>query len=59
MTELPQPRLLTIAEYLDGEENSPVKHEYLGGTVHAMAGATNQHDPIAGNRGFPAARRAV
>jgi Uma2 family endonuclease len=49
MTALPQPCLLTIAEYLDGEENSAVKHEYLGGTVHAMAGATNQHNSVAGN----------
>jgi len=49
MTALPQPRLLTIAEYLVGEENSPVKHEYLGGTVHAMAGATNQHNTVAVN----------
>ena len=49
MTALKQPCLLTIAEYLDGEENSPVKHEYLGGTVHAMAGATNQHNIVAGN----------
>jgi Uma2 family endonuclease len=47
MTALKQPSLLTIAEYLDGEENSTVKHEYLGGTVHAMAGATNQHNAIA------------
>lgn len=39
MTALPQPCLLTIAEYLDGEAYSPVKHDYLGGTGHAMAGA--------------------
>jgi Uma2 family endonuclease len=47
MTSLPQPCFISIAEYLDGEEKSPVKHEYLGGTVHAMAGATNQHDAVA------------
>jgi Uma2 family endonuclease len=40
---------ITIAEYLAGEELSDVKHEYLGGTVHAMAGATNQHNAIAVN----------
>jgi Uma2 family endonuclease len=49
MTALPQPCLVTIAEYLAGEEYSPVKHEYLGGIVHAMAGATNQHNIVAGN----------
>jgi Uma2 family endonuclease len=40
---------LTIAEYLAGEELSDVKHEYLGGTIHAMAGASNQHNAIAVN----------
>lgn len=49
MTALHQPRALTIAEYLAGEEGSDVKHEYLGGTVHAMAGASNQHNAIAVN----------
>jgi Uma2 family endonuclease len=49
MTALKQPSLLTIAEYLEGEELGTVKHEYLGGTVHAMAGATNQHNIVAGN----------
>ena len=47
MTELPQPCFISIAEYLEGEENSPVKHEYFGGIVHAMAGATNQHNAVA------------
>jgi Uma2 family endonuclease len=49
MTALKQPCFLSIAEYLDGEESSPVKHEYLGGTMHAMAGATNQHNILAVN----------
>ncbi len=39
MTALKQPSSITIAEYLAGEELSDVKHEYLGGAVHAMAGA--------------------
>lgn len=38
-----------MSEYLAGEEISDTKHEYLGGTVHAMAGATLQHNGIAGN----------
>lgn len=36
-------------KYLAGEDGSPVKHEYLGGTVHLMAGATNRHHTIALN----------
>lgn len=40
---------MSIDDYLDGEEVSEVKHEYLDGTVHAMAGATNQHNTIALN----------
>jgi Uma2 family endonuclease len=47
MTALKQPGIITVAEYLAGEVISSVKHEYLGGTVHAMAGATNQHNAIA------------
>ena len=38
-----------MPEYIASEETSSVKHEYLGGTVHAMAGATNQHNVIATN----------
>ena len=47
MTALKQPDEITIAEYLASEEISTVKHEYLGGTVHAMAGASNRHNVIA------------
>jgi Uma2 family endonuclease len=49
MTALRQPNFITIADYLAGEEVSVIKHEYLGGTVHAMAGATNRHNLISGN----------
>lgn len=41
--------LITPEEYLAGELRSPVKHEYLGGVVHAMAGATNLHNQLVGN----------
>ncbi len=40
---------ISVAEYLAGEELSGVKHEYLGGEVHAMAGASNRHNAIATN----------
>lgn len=49
MTAWKPPGFISIADYLAGEEISGVKHEYLGGTVHAMAGATNQHNTIALN----------
>jgi Uma2 family endonuclease len=49
MTAVKKPDLLSVEEYLEGEELSETKHEYLGGTVHAMAGATIRHNNIAGN----------
>ncbi|NEX21760.1 Uma2 family endonuclease [Thiorhodococcus mannitoliphagus] len=36
-------------DYLAGELESPVKHEYLAGQVFAMAGASEAHATIAGN----------
>ncbi len=41
--------LVGIDDYLAGELISPVKHEYLGGVVYAMAGARNAHNLIASN----------
>src|SRR6202049_440653 len=41
--------LVSVEEYLAGELISPIKHEYLGGVVYAMAGARNVHNVIAGN----------
>jgi Uma2 family endonuclease len=49
VTALLQPAPVSIEDYLDGEERSEVKHEYLGGVVHAMAGGTNDHAAIAAN----------
>lgn len=49
MNALKQPDSISIEDYLAGEEVSDVKHEFLGGTVHAMAGATIRHNNIAGN----------
>ncbi|MDO8844999.1 Uma2 family endonuclease [Methylicorpusculum sp.] len=36
-------------EYLDGEKLSEIKHEYIDGDVYAMAGASKNHERIAGN----------
>jgi Uma2 family endonuclease len=41
--------LVTIDDFLAGEVISPVKHEYVGGVVYAMAGARNVHNIIATN----------
>lgn len=50
MSALPrQSSLISPEEYLAGELTSEIKHEYLGGIVHAMAGARNVHNVIAGN----------
>jgi Uma2 family endonuclease len=40
-------QLVTVEEYLAGELRSKVKHEYAGGHIYAMAGATNVHNSIA------------
>ena len=44
---LPSP--LSIEDFLTGEEVSEVKHEYLGGAIHAMAEKTNDHVTISTN----------
>jgi Uma2 family endonuclease len=41
--------LISVEDYLAGELVSPVKHEYLGGIVYAMAGAGRVHNRIATN----------
>jgi Uma2 family endonuclease len=41
--------LVSVEDYLAGELVSPVKHEYVGGVVYAMAGARNAHNLIATN----------
>jgi Uma2 family endonuclease len=41
--------LVPVEDYLAGELISPLKHEYLGGVVYAMAGARNAHKLIACN----------
>ena len=40
---------ISIAEYLAGEMESPVKHEYVGGAIHSMVGARNAHNLISTN----------
>jgi Uma2 family endonuclease len=50
MSAVAQPKsFLTVEEYLEGERFSEIRHEYVGGHVYAMAGASEDHNRIAGN----------
>jgi Uma2 family endonuclease len=40
---------LTVEEYLELEERSNVRHEYIDGQIFAMTGATDSHNVICGN----------
>ena len=40
---------LTETEYLQGEQYSDIKHEYIYGDVYAMAGASRNHERLSGN----------
>jgi len=49
MTALLKPELLSVEEYIEGELLSEVRHEYVGGLVYAMAGASDDHNRVARN----------
>jgi len=49
MVATPNYNYISPKEYLQGEENSPIKYEYRDGEVYAMAGASNTHVIITGN----------
>ncbi len=40
---------MSVEEFLEAEPGYDVKHEYLGGMVYAMAGASTPHNEIATN----------
>jgi len=44
-----QPQLMTPQEYLEWEEQQPLKYEYINGEVFAMTGGTLPHNSIAVN----------
>ena len=43
---------LAVDEYLRGEQDSPIRHEYVAGQTHAMAGADLAHNRISLNLAF-------
>lgn len=42
-------KFLTVEEYLKTEQDGEIRHEYLGGQIFAMAGASEEHNLITGN----------
>jgi Uma2 family endonuclease len=42
-----QPPFMTVDEYLEFEEKSPVRHEYVNGAIYAMSGVSVAHARIA------------
>ncbi len=40
---------LTVEDYLAGEDASDIRHEYIGGRIYAMTGASVRHNRIAIN----------
>ena len=46
MQVVEKPQLLTVEEYLEGEQHGEVRHEYIGGMVYAMAGGSIDHNLI-------------
>jgi Uma2 family endonuclease len=49
MTAVLKTAAIPIDEYLAGEEGAEIRHEFIGGAVHAMAGGTRDHSAIAAN----------
>jgi Uma2 family endonuclease len=52
MIATPKFDYITPEEYLEMEEKSDIKHEYIDGYVYAMAGANDPHVTIALNMAF-------
>ncbi|TVP77983.1 MAG: Uma2 family endonuclease [Puniceicoccaceae bacterium] len=40
---------ISVEEYIEGEQFSEVRHEYIGGQVYAMSGGSEAHNLLAGN----------
>src|ERR1700678_3687060 len=49
MNSMLQADLLRVEDYLEGEQDSEIRHEYIGGVAYAMAGASDEHNLIAGS----------
>jgi Uma2 family endonuclease len=47
MATLRKTRLITVEEYLEGEKVGDTRHEFVGGAVYSMVGASQVHNLIA------------
>ena len=59
MSALQKHAFISVEDYLAGEEHAETKHEYLGGTIHAMVGGTNDHAAPRQGRGYYARKMRV
>ncbi|MEF3192849.1 MAG: Uma2 family endonuclease, partial [Halothiobacillaceae bacterium] len=50
--------VIGIKDYLEGEQHTDIKHEYLNGQVVAMGGASRRHGLIATALGLALGRQA-
>jgi len=48
MATLRKTRPITVEEYLEGEMVGDIRHEFVGGDVYSMVGASEPHNLIAG-----------
>lgn len=49
MSAVVKENFISVEDYLAGELIAETKHEYIGGRVYAMAGASKNHESIAAN----------
>jgi Uma2 family endonuclease len=52
MNQPAQTLAIDVDAYLEGEQHSDIRHEYVAGQVFAMAGADEAHNRISGNLFF-------
>ena len=52
MALAPPDHLLSVEEYLEFEQEASMRHEYVAGTLYALAGATKKHNLIISNLVF-------
>lgn len=49
MNAQPETEYISVKEYINGEQKGEIRHEYINGIIHAMGGASANHNLISGN----------